>query len=440
MGQSKQVTDNFINWFRTASPYVHAHRGATLVLAFGGSAVADDAFPSLVHDIALLQGLGIRLVLVHGSRPQIEERLKQRKASMTYVNGLRVTDETAITCVKEAAGSVRIDVEALLSTASSNSPMAGVRIRVASGNFVTAKPIGVRDGTDYLFTGEVRRIDTDAITHQLDAGNIVLLPPLGYSSTGEVFNLSTADVAQSVAAAIGADKLILLGDDKPLKRAGKLLQHLTPTEVDQMLTRRKSLTNEQKQLLQTAASACRKGVKRAHLLSRTIDGVVLKELFTRDGAGTMISAKPFDTMRTARADDVVGILALIEPLEKQGALVRRSRELIENEVSYFSVIEREGVIIACAALYPYAKERMAEIACVAVHPEYRGAGFGETLLHELERKAEAANINRLFVLTTSSSHWFGDQGFKLSQVQSLPMAKRGLYNYRRNSRVLVKEL
>jgi len=434
------VSDSFVNWFRNASPYVHAHRGATVVLAFGGSAVADKQFASLIHDIALLHGLGIRLVLIHGSRPQIEARLKRHGVKMTYANGLRITDEAAIACVKEAAGAVRVDIEALLSTAAANSPMAGARIRVTSGNFVTAKPIGVRDGIDYQFTGEVRRVDTEALLHQLNTGNIVLLSPLGYSSTGEIFNLSTTDVAQAVACGLGADKLILLGEEGPLKKAGKLIQHLTPADIDQLLAKRHKLLAEQQLLLRTAASACRQGVKRAHLLSRRVDGVLLKELFTRDGAGTMVSATPFDTLRPARIDDVMGILALIEPLEQQGVLVRRSRELLENEVRHFTVIERENVIIGCAAFYPYTKEKMAELACVAVHPDYRNRGFGETLLNELYRQARALGLQQLFVLTTASSHWFGDHGFTRADVGALPMSKRGLYNYRRNSRVLIKNL
>ena len=313
---SRFVSDSFINWFRATSPYVHAHRGKTFVLAFSGRAVADDNFSTLIHDIALLHGLGIRLVLVHGSRPQIEERLRLRNAEMAYINGLRVTDETALTCVKEAAGSVRVEIEALFSTAASNSPMAGARIRVISGNFVTARPIGVRDGTDYLYTGEVRRIETRSICTQLEAGNLVVIPPLGYSPTGEVFNLSSADVAAAVAASINADKLILLTEGKPLKRGGKALIHLTPSQVDVTLARRSSLSGELRLLLTKAAAACRKGVKRVHLVSRGIEGALLKELFTRDGAGTLVSPEPFDLIRQARIDDVGGILGLIEPLEE----------------------------------------------------------------------------------------------------------------------------
>ena len=437
---SRFVSDSFINWFRATSPYVHAHRGKTFVLAFSGRAVADDNFSTLIHDIALLHGLGIRLVLVHGSRPQIEERLRLRNAEMAYINGLRVTDETALTCVKEAAGSVRVEIEALFSTAASNSPMAGARIRVISGNFVTARPIGVRDGTDYLYTGEVRRIETRSICTQLEAGNLVVIPPLGYSPTGEVFNLSSADVAAAVAASINADKLILLTEGKPLKRGGKTLIHLTPSQVDVALARRSSLSAEMRLLLTKAATACRKGVKRVHLVSRGIEGALLKELFTRDGAGTLVSPEPFDLIRQARIDDVGGILGLIEPLEEKGVLVRRSRELLETEISHFTVIERDGTVIACAALYPYGKDAMAELACVAVHPDYQGKGFGDTLLQRLEEKAANTGIGQLFVLTTQSSQWFQERGFKKGEVQSLPMARRSLYNYRRNSRVLVKQL
>ncbi|MCP5036139.1 MAG: amino-acid N-acetyltransferase, partial [Rhodobacteraceae bacterium] len=147
MARSKnKPPDPFVDWFRSSSPYIHAHRGKTFVVVFGGEAVADAAFTNLIHDIALLHGLGIRLVLVHGARPQIEERLRMRGAEMKYIKGLRVTDEAALICVKEAAGAVRVEIEALLSMGLANSPMAGARIQVTSGNFVTAQPIGIHDG------------------------------------------------------------------------------------------------------------------------------------------------------------------------------------------------------------------------------------------------------------------------------------------------------
>ncbi len=439
--RTKSIPDNFVDWFRGSSPYIHAHRGRTFVIAFGGEAVADEHFANLVHDIALLHGIGIRLVLVHGARPQIEERLKQRDVEMQYINGLRVTDDAALTCVKEAAGAVRVEIEALLSMGLANSPMAGVRIRVSSGNFVTARPIGVRDGIDYCHTGLVRRVDAVGIEQRLASGAIALVPPLGYSPTGEVFNLSAADVAASVACALGADKLISLVEAKGVTDSRqRLIPHMVPREVDEFITRRKQLPEDLLHHLKGALSASRSGVKRVHLINRQLDGALLKELFTREGIGTLITAEPYEETRTARIDDVGGLLELLEPLEEKGVLVRRSRELLETEIGCFTLMERDGMAIACAALYPYPQESMAELACVVVHPDYRGGNRGDRLLEHMEATAKTQGIDQLFILTTQTAHWFRERGFVQGDLKDLPMRKRELYNYRRNSKVFIKTL
>jgi amino-acid N-acetyltransferase len=439
--RSDRIPDRFVDWFRGSSPYIHAHRGRTFVITFGGEAVEDDRFANLIHDIALLHGVGIRLVLVHGARPQIEERLNARGVEMQYINGLRVTDGPALTCVKEAAGTVRVEIEALLSMGLANSPMAGARIRVASGNFVTARPIGVRDGIDYCHTGLVRRVDAAAIEQRLAAGAIALVPPLGYSPTGEVFNLSAADVAASVAIALGADKLISLVESKGVTDArNRVIHSMAPKEVDALLSGRRRLPEDLVQHLNGALSACRSGVKRSHLIDRQQDGALLKELFTRDGIGTLITAEPYEETRTARIDDVGGLLGLIEPLEEKGVLVRRSRELLETEIGCFTLMERDGMAIACAALYPYPQESMAELACVVVHPEYRGGDRGDRLLTHMEQFARSQGIERLFILTTQTAHWFRERGFETGDLKDLPMRKRELYNYRRNAKVYIKPL
>ncbi|MES9939388.1 MAG: amino-acid N-acetyltransferase [Candidatus Thiodiazotropha sp. 6PLUC2] len=437
----QKLPDNFVEWFRGSSPYIHAHRGRTFVITFGGEAVADSHFANLIHDIALLHGLGIRVVLVHGARPQIEERLKTRNVETQFVKGLRITDDAALTCVKEAAGAARVEIEALLSMGLANSPMAGVRIRAASGNFVTAKPIGVKEGIDYCHTGVVRRVDAGAIEQRLESGAIAIVPPLGYSPTGEVFNLSAADVAASVATTLGADKLICLIEAKGVTDSRKrLITSLTPREVDTLLEKRKRLPDELKQNLNAAVSATRSGVKRCHLINRQMDGGLLKELFTRDGIGTLISAEPYEETRTACIDDVGGLLNLIEPLEQNGVLVRRSRELIETEIESFTLVERDGMVVACAAFYPYPEESMAELACVVVHPEYRGDDRGDRLLSHMENVARELGIERLFILTTQSAQWFKERGFTLADLRDIPMLKRDLYNYRRNSKVFIKQL
>jgi len=433
--------DPFVAWFRSSSPYIHAHRGRTFVVEFGGEAVADAAFRDLIHDLALLHSLGIRLVLVHGARPQIEERMRLRSAEMHYVNGLRVTDTAALGCVKEAAGAVRVEIEALLSMGVANSPMAGAKIRVASGNYVTARPIGVRDGVDYLHTGLVRRIDTQAIEQRLQDGAIVLMPPLGYSPTGEVFNLAAADVATSAAVALQADKLIALVEGAGLVDGeGQVVSNLVPRDVDRLLVEQAGLGEELHHHLAAAAASCRGGVKRTHILARQREGVLLRELFTRDGAGTLITASPFEDTRMATIDDVAGILELLAPLEEKGVLVRRSRELLETEIDHFAVVERDRMVVACAALYPYPDEHVAELACLAVHPDYRERKRGEALLGYVEAEALRQGIDRLFVLTTQTAHWFLERGFEPMDVNALPMQKRLLYNYRRSSKAFFKRL
>jgi amino-acid N-acetyltransferase len=431
----------FVRWFRDSSPYINAFRGRTFVVAFGGEVIAEEQFAGMVHDIALLNSLGVRLVLVHGARPQIEQRLNERGVEMQYVNGLRVTDAAALACVKEAAGTVRVEIEALLSMGLANSPMAGADIRVASGNFVTAQPLGVRDGVDYLHTGEVRSIDSEALHRQLGDGALVLLSPIGFSPTGEVFNLSAEDVATAAAIQLRADKLIYLIDGNGLQLDdGTLVRELNLNEAESFLEEKGELALAIGKSLFSAIFACSNGVTRAHLINRHVDGSLLLELFTRDGIGTLISGETFEDIRQATIDDVGGILELIAPLEQEGVLVRRERERLEMEIDYFTVVERDCTIIACAALYPFSEEGCGELACLAVHREYRNQGRGDDLLEYIERQAKGLGINRLFVLTTRTAHWFQERGFKAAALDDLPMARQELYNYQRRSKVFIKTL
>jgi amino-acid N-acetyltransferase len=434
-------TADFVHWFRAAAPYIHGFRGKTFVIAFGGELVADGDFVQLAHDVNLLNSLGVRLVLVHGVRPQVEARLTENGTAIRYVGGLRVTDDAALACVKEAAGTVRVEIEALLSLGIANTPMAGADIRVASGNFVTAQPLGVRDGVDLLHTGEVRKIDAAAIRRRLDQHDIVLLSPIGYSPTGEIFNLSLEDVAMQAAVELAADKLIFLMEPEGVPGKGKtILNALTVNEARQVLVKTRKLPEDVTYYLPCAIAACTQGVKRAHLISRHRDGALLSELFTRDGVGTLVTPAPLETLRPATIDDVGGILGLIEPLEREGILVRRSRELLEMEVERFLVLESDGVVAGCAALYPFPEEQAAELACLAVARDFRGRGFGDLLLAEAEKHGKRAGFKRLFVLTTRTEHWFEERGFVDSSPDRLPQRKQALYNYKRRSKVLEKTI
>jgi len=430
----------FVRWFRQAAPYVHAFRGRTFVIGFGGELLAERArFVRFLHDLNLLAALGIRLVLVHGARPQIEAELRAKRLRSRYAQGLRITDAQSLVAVKHAAGSLRVEIEALLSQGLPNSPMAGAQIRVASGNFIAAKPVGVVKGVDFQFTGAVRKVDAAAIARRLEAGEVALVPHIGYSPTGEVFNLAWEDVADSVARALKADKLLLMVDQLPTGKRNEILSELTAREAETLL-RKDGLTAPTKRAIEHALLALRAGVGRVHLISRRAEGATLLELFTHSGVGTMITADPVEKLRPARIEDVGGVLALIEPLEADGTLVKRNRERLEQEIANFEVIEHDGTILACAALYPYAEEKSAELACLAVAPEYRDSGYGERLLLACEARAKQAKIRRVFALTTRAQHWFLAQGFKEAGVAVLPEKRQALYNWKRGSKVFLKRL
>ena len=433
--------DRFIDWFQSVAPYIHAFRGKTFVIAFGGDLVSDGRFFDLTHDLNLLAALGVQLVLVHGARPQIEARLQERRHKSRFHKGLRVTDEFALAAAKEASGRLRVEIEAWLSMGLPNSPMAGADIRVASGNFITAKPLGVLEGVDYMHTGEVRKVHAPAILKRLADNELVLLSPLGYSPTGEVFNLVLEDVAASSAIALGAEKLIFMMDTPGVMgRRGELLRELTVKQARSRIARATAPETDVQLYLPAAVRACEQGVKRVHLISGHIDDALLLELFTHKGVGTLITPDPLQTLRAARLDDIGGIVQLLEPLEAEGILVKRKRRLLEREVSRFVVIEHDGIVIACAALYPFPDERAGELAGLAVRPDFRNQGAGERLLKEIETRARRMKFKRLFVLTTRAEHWFVERGFTETGIDELPGPKRALYNYQRRSVVLVKRI
>ncbi|MCC6198440.1 MAG: amino-acid N-acetyltransferase [Burkholderiales bacterium] len=432
---------SFVHLIRSAAPYVHAFRGKTFVIAFGGEVVADDGFLGVVHDLNLLHSLGIRLVVVHGCRPQVEAILAAQKIESRYAHGMRVTDADAMDCVLEAAGQVRARIEAMLSLGLANSPMAGARNRVSTGNYLTAKPIGVVDGTDMQLTGEVRRIDNEAIQHRLDDGDIVLISPIGYSPTGEIFNLTVEEVATQVAVRLEATKLVFLMDTDGVRNGRRqLLTELSTSDAEALLARGDKLAPDVRLYLPAAVRACNNGVKRAHLISRRLDGALLLELFTRDGVGTMIASTALAHIRNATIDDVGGILQVIEPLEAEGVLVRRSRERLESEIERFVVAEYDGRIIGCAALYAFPEEKLGELAALAVEPDFRREGYGEALMREIEARARRLRLAELFVLTTRTSHWFVERGYRPAAVSELPQQKQALYNYQRKSLVYRKTL
>ena len=441
MGNSdgNQDYSQLIRWFRQATPYINAHRGKTFVMMLSGEAVAHPNISNIIHDIALLNSLGTRIVIVHGLRAQLDAKLEQQNIESQFVQGFRVSDQATMDAAIQASSLIRSQLETRLSMGLPNSPMHGARVRVASANVITAKPAGIIDGIDLQHTGLVRKIDTVAMNTLLDLGNVVLLSPLGYSPTGEAFSLSYKQVASEIAIALQADKLIAFTDRDGISNAqGQLLRELDPTSAQKNIADQDQ-NSEFIRCAKTAIASVEGGVPRAHLMHYANDGALLQELYTVDGAGTLILSANFEVTRQATVDDIPAIIDIISPLEKQGVLVRRDRDKLEDEINYFTVVEREGLIVALAALYPYDCDS-GEIACIVTHPDYRNGTRGANLLNTLEVNARAAGIQRVFVLTTQTAHWFIENGFTEIGLDDLPEVKQSLYNYQRKSKVLSKQL
>ncbi|MGB9670786.1 MAG: amino-acid N-acetyltransferase [Halothiobacillaceae bacterium] len=419
---------------RDAAPYIHAHRGRTVVLAFAGEALLEQGLEALASDVALLSSLGVRLVLVPGSRPQIEAELHGAGLRSRFHAGLRITGEAELSHVKRAVAVQTVDLIARLSQGMPNTPLEGARLSVVTANLVIARPAGVRDGVDLGWTGEVRKVESERLIRLLDAGHVILQPCLGTSPTGEVFNLRAEDVAVELAVAIRADKLVFLTES-----ASSLPAQMTIAEAAAWQDSA-ALSAEFRLHLASAVQAVRRGVGRVHLVDRRNEGALLRELFTREGNGTLVTAEPVEKLRRATIDDVGGILELIRPLEDEGVLVRRPREQLELEIERHWVVDLDGRIIATAALHTFPDAPLAELACLTVHPDYRRGGRASQLLRQMEREAVKQGLEGLFVLTTHTAHWFIEHGFRKAEVSDLPVSRQAIYNAQRNSKVFIKTL
>jgi amino-acid N-acetyltransferase len=440
----------FVPWFRSVAPYIHMHRGKTFVVAVCGEAIAAGKLTTIAQDLALIQSMGVKIVLVHGFRPQVNEQLAAKGHTPRYSHGIRITDSVALDCAQEAAGQLRYEIEAAFSQGLPNTPMAGATVRVMSGNFITARPVGIVDGVDFQHSGLVRKVDTAGIMRTLDMGAMVLLSPFGFSPTGEAFNLTMEEVATSVATDLQADKLIFLTEipglaldpSKPISEDNPIDTELPLLAAEKMLATLPSaqLPTDTAFYLQHCVKACKGGVERSHILPFALDGALLLEIYVHDGIGTMVVDEKLESLREATPDDVGGVLQLIEPFERDGTLVKRDRTEIERDITNYSIIEHDGVIFGCAALYPYPEARTAEMAALTISPQVQGQGDGERILKRIEQRAKSAGLDSIFVLTTRTMHWFIKRGFAQVDPDWLPEARKRKYNWDRKSQVLVKKI
>ena len=426
----------YTSWFRGSTPYISAHRGKTFVVFLGGEALAHANLVNTVHDLALLNVLGVRLVLVHGGRPQLNEAL----TTSDFHDGRRITSAEQMRQITSLYGALRADLEALFSTGLPNTPLHNVEINLVSGNFIAAQPIGIVDGIDHQCTGRLRNANTQAIQNLLVTQAIVLQSPIGFSTSGQAFNLAAEELAAELAIALGADKLVMFNDPGELKDAqNQRLSRITPELLNNLCADLEPITAARCRALVKATS---NGVERGHLISFAEDGALLQELFTADGIGTQVSSQHEDLIRSARSGRRWRYCRDHQTTRGSWLIGATLRALLEQEINHFIVAELDGVIVGCCAVYPFADA--AELACVAVHEHYRhqhsDLGIGSALLEAAEKTAAQQGVNSLFVLTTQTQEWFVKRGFTPTDVESLPSDKQTLYNWQRGSAVLRKTL
>lgn len=431
----QNVPDSFINWFRFSAPYIRKHRDATFVIALPGEAVAHPNFINLVHDLAMLQSLGARLIIVQGARQQINQSLAKAGIDQSIEAGVRVSSAEAMPHIIAAANTVRTELESAMSAGLVDSPMYQLNLKTLSGNFLSAKPLGIRKGIDYLYTGLIRQVDASAIGAALDTGAAVICNTLGYSATGETFNLSLSECTLEIAKRIKADKIIGFVSNTKLQPM-----------LDDTVVRPKrahefgaAISDDEAGLIDALADGVDQGIDRAHIVSFEDNGALLKELFTHDGSGLLISKQDLALVRNAESSDVAAILELTQPLHETGALVQRTRNLLEEQIQSFAILDIDGTAAGCAALQSL-DEYSAEIACVAVHPEFQGRGYADRMLGYLEERATQMQYQQIFVLSTQATHWFLEHGYIETTLEDLPASKRELYNTERKPKVLLKAL
>ena len=411
-----------IDWFRNTAPYINTHRGTTVVVGLRAGAIAQDNFINVVHDLALMQSLGMRLVIVH-------EHADLEHAPIS---------QDAITHILSEISSERSQIERMFSMGLPNSPLHNAKLRVISGNFVTARPVGVLDGVDHGALGVVRHIDVAGITHALDGAAICLLSTTGHSPAGDIFAVNALELMRVVARSLAAEKLIVMSEHEGVTRDdGSMMRQLTVADARSYSSQ---VAGDIGANIRLACDTCDDGVQRVHLVSYRCDGGLIKELYTHDGAGTLISSDEYEQMVTAQSHDLAGILELIRPLQQEGILVERSNEQVAADLEHFTVITKDSRVIACAALYPNAADAIGEIACVATHPDYRDSGHGERLIEKLAEYARNLHLKQVYVRTTQTGHWFRELGFQPIEQTALPPTEQAKSSRHRNSNTLIRAI
>lgn len=414
--------------------YIPGFREKTFVIALDGTIIADDNFPNLLLDLAVLRSLSIRLVIVHGAAHQIKELAKETGVTISNADGTGITDAETLKVALTAAN--RITHEVMEGLASND-------LRAAYTNAVIAHPFGIVGGVDQLFTGRVEKVDIEFLTQLLEKGVVPVIAPLGFDGDGRTFRVNSDGVALEVAEALKASKLIFVTNRNGFARNGQKASQISVTEAEEFFKKHKGdMAENMASKFEHSIRACRNGVNRVHVIDGRIDEALLTEIFSNEGIGTMIYANEYQAVRRALKKDVRAIRNLIRESVEQEEIVKRSRMDIVSQLSDYYVFQIDGNIVGCVALHVQPGGEKAELACLSVSGAHENIGIGQKLMTFAEEAAKQKGVKTIFLLSTRAFNYFQQKGgYKEGSPDDLPPARREKYDQSgRNSKVLVKSL
>ena len=405
--------------------YLQKFKNALVVIYLDDKTIGSSLFSSHIRDIALLHEAGLKLVIIPGARTRIDEVLSSANISWTYKGNIRVSDDRAMPYIKMAA----FDVSNTVMT-----NLAANNITAVIGNWVRSRAKGVIDGFDFGAAGEIDKLDTASLRIVLDDGFIPIFPCIGWSSVGKPYNISSAVLAQQVAVELKADKLFfVMGEQNPILKEGEIVPAMNIEELDEYIDSHAD-DLQTKNLLELCKSACLNGVNRSHILDGNLDGVLLTEIFSDLGSGTMIYTNNYGKIRPMEQTDTPSVLAVMRPFVANGKLLPRTEADIAARLEDFYVYDFDGGVRACASLHKY-EDGQFEIAAVAVDEAYSHMGIGPKLIESLVQKAKACGAKSIFIMTTQASDWFEKIGFKEDTIDSIPTERKAKWSPERNSKV-----
>ena len=396
--------------------YVPLFRDHCFVVALDSAVVAHRALPDLAKDLAVLNSLRIRLVVIFGVGHYLEKLARRRRKPCPAAHGEGPIDAVTLNLAEEAADTAS---RTLLRGLTAH------RLRWVVPHAVRAEPVGIHSGQDHGYAGRVARLDAELLRQLLAEDTVPVLSPIQPNRDGQPLRLNSDELAAVVASQLQASKLIYLSAQEGLLIDGRARINLPMAELRALYDRQpERLDPAQLAKVRHALHALSAGVDRTHLLDGRVNGAILTEVFDKVGLGTMIHADAYQQIRLARPKDVSAIFGILQAGARTEALRKVPRKQVEAEIRTYFVYEADGAIIGCARLQPLDDPACAELAGVLVHPAYQRKGIGQLLTRYGIDEARRRGFTTLFALTTQAGDFFANHGFLPAKADDLPIARR----------------